>query len=85
MSLHPARDEAEARKQREAIELCGKNRGPHEYVAIEKLLVLDPATHKNYERVTRFLCLVCFNNVETSTLLEMYKDVSIPQTTHTAL
>lgn len=74
MSLHPARDEAEARKKRELIELCGKNRGPHDYIPIETMDVEEKGT--KYTRTTRFLCRVCFCNVRTSTLLMMYKDVS---------
>ena len=74
MSLHPARDEAEARKKREEIELCGKNRGPHDYIPIEYMYSEENGTR--YKRVTRFICRVCFNNVTTSTLLKMYKDVS---------
>ena len=74
MSLHPARDEAEARKKRETIELCGKNRGPHDYVPIEWLYAKGEVN--DYKRVTRFLCRVCFCNVNTSTLLSMYKDIS---------
>jgi hypothetical protein len=70
MSLTPALDEIEARKIREAIELCGKNRGPHDYIPIEKV------TSGSVERVTRFLCRVCFNTVDTSTLVSMYKDLS---------
>ena len=71
MSLHPARDEMQARKLREAIELCGKNRGPHDYLPIEW------TTNDNVKRVTRFLCRVCFNNINTSTLIETYTDVSV--------
>lgn len=73
MSLTPARDEAEARKIREAIELCGKNRGPHDYVPIEWITI------ENAKRVTRFLCRVCFCNVNTSTLIANYKDISLPE------
>ncbi len=74
MSLHPARDEAAARKIREAIELCGKNRGPHDYIAIEQMDVEEKGI--KFTRATRFLCRVCFANVRTSTLIEMYNDVS---------
>lgn len=75
MSLYPARDEAEAKKKREEIELCGKNRGPHDYIPIEWFYV----KHENgaeYKRVSKLLCRVCFCNVTTSTLVKMYKDVS---------
>lgn len=74
MSLHPARDEAAARKKREEIELCGKNRGPHDYIPIEWFY--PEVAGIKHKRVSRFLCRICFNNVNTSTLLEMYKDVS---------
>ena len=79
MSLHPARDEAEARKKREAIELCGKNRGPHDYIPIESRIDVDrtPNSESSINRVTRFMCRVCFNSVNTSTLLATYKDVSV--------
>lgn len=69
-SLTPALDEVEARKKREEIELCGKNRGPHDYIPIEWLNTGE------FKRVTRFLCRVCFCNVNTSTLLASYKDIS---------
>jgi len=70
MSLTPALDEIEARKIREEIELCGKNRGPHDYIPIEHVNVGAAV------RVTRFLCRICFNSVDTSTLIAMYKDLS---------
>ncbi len=70
-SLTPAFDEIEARKIRESIELCGKNRGPHDYIPIEWV------TTAEVKRVTRFLCRVCFNTVNTSTLIGMYKDLSL--------
>jgi len=75
-SLTPALDEAEARRIRESIELCGKNRGPHDYVPIEKVTKSDMETSESIERVTRFLCRVCFNTINTSTLISMYKDIS---------
>ncbi len=71
VSLHPAQDEIEARRIRETIELCGKNRGPHDYIPIEW------ATVKDVRRITRFLCRVCFCNVDTSTLIATYKDLSL--------
>jgi len=82
MSLTPAQDELEARKKREAIELCGKNRGPHDYIPIEWKLINDIGVQGElYEartkRVTRFLCRVCFCNVETQVLLESYKEIKL--------
>lgn len=74
MSLTPALDEIKAREIREAIELCGKNRGPHDYIPIEWMYVNKDGIE--FKRVTRFLCRICFCNVTTVTLLGSYKDVS---------
>ena len=70
MSLTPARDEKLERQKKDAMELCGKNRGPHDFIPIEVV------TTGNIERVTRFLCRVCFSNISTQTILERYPDVS---------
>ena len=77
-SLTPAQDELEARRKREAIELCGKNRGPHDYIPIEWFYVDQGDIRK--KRVNRFICRVCFNTVNISTLIAMYKDVSLEET-----
>lgn len=74
-SLTPALDEIEARRIREAIELCGKNRGAHDYIPIEWRTDSDAKT----KRVTRLLCRVCFCNVNMSTLISSYKDISRPE------
>ena len=71
MSLTPARDELEARKKREEIELCGKNKGPHDYVAIEWVQT------ETVKRATRLLCRVCFKNVATKVLLENYPEITV--------
>jgi len=80
MSLTPAHDEMKAREIREAIELCGRNRGPHDYIPIEwcqsSVLKGQVVEGLVMNRVTRFLCRVCFNSVDTKTLLDSYKDVS---------
>lgn len=78
MSLHPARDEAEARRKRELIELCGKNRGPHDYMPIEWFCTKGDKAGVEYKRVSRLLCRICFCSVNTATLLAAYKDVSSP-------
>ena len=71
MSLTPANDEAEARKKRETVELCGKNRGPHDYIPIEWL---KTATS---ERVTRLMCRTCFCHISILVFLENYPDIKI--------
>ena len=75
MSLHPARDEALARKRREEIELCGKNRGPHDYMPIEWFYTGEEGAR--FKRVSRLLCRVCFCNIDTKTLIANYKDISV--------
>lgn len=67
----PAYDELESRKKRESVELCGKNRGPHDYIPIEWI------KNENVERVTRLFCRICFCNVAMSNLLENYLEVKI--------
>lgn len=75
-SLNPALDEIEARRIRETIELCGKNRGPHDYIPIEWMTSSSENPLVVFKRVTRFLCRTCFCNVSTSTLIGSYKDIS---------
>lgn len=69
MSLTPAHDELEARRKREAIELCGKNRGPHDYIPIEWMIT------PTVKRVTRMLCRTCFSNISMKDLLERYPEI----------
>lgn len=71
MSLTPAHDELEARKKKEAIEKCGKNMGPHDYIPIS--WSLDPQNH--VRNVTRLLCRVCFCNISVSVLIENYQEI----------
>jgi hypothetical protein len=61
----------EARKLRESVELCGKNRGPHDYIPIEWNKT------ETAERVTRLFCRICFSHVSVASLLEAYKDYEI--------
>lgn len=71
MSLNRAHDEKKARELKEAIELCGKNRGPHDYIPIEWF-----TTSLNFERVTRLLCRTCFRNISMKYLLENYPEIN---------
>lgn len=73
-NLNPVQEEVEARRKREEIELCGKNRGPHDYIPIQwKHSIKDK---QRLVCVTQLLCRVCFNTVATSTLLENYRTVN---------
>lgn len=70
-SLTPAYDEIQLKKKRDAIELCGKNRGPHDYIPIEWLKT------ETSDRVTRLMCRVCFCNIAVKLLLENYEEVKL--------
>lgn len=70
MNLNRAHDEKKARELKEAIELCGKNRGPHDYIPIEW-------TEKiGLSRVTRLLCRTCFRNISMKYLIENYPEIT---------
>ena len=70
MSLTPAYDAAKIRERKEAVELCGKNRGPHDYMPISWTMT---ATSKH---VTRMMCRICFSHVAISHLMENVPEVS---------
>ena len=66
MSLTPAHDERVMRDKKESVELCGKNRGPHDYIPIEWLTT----SNSNIKRVTRLMCRTCFKHISVSNILE---------------
>ena len=67
----PAYNELEARKKRDAVEVCGKNRGPHDYIPIEWLKT------ESSERVTRLFCRTCFCHVSIKDLMANYPEVKL--------
>jgi hypothetical protein len=64
MSLTPADDARTIRERKEAVELCGKNRGPHDYIPIAW------STSSTAKHVTRVMCRICFCHVAIMNLLE---------------
>jgi len=74
MSLTPAMDQQKAQRIKDAIEKCGKNGGPHDYIPIEWKATEVEGVKIN--RTTRLLCKICFSNIDIRTLLENYPDVS---------
>lgn len=70
MTLTPAQDAQKVREKKEAVELCGKNRGPHDYMPISWTMT---ATAKH---VTRMMCRICFAHVAISNLMENSPEVS---------
>lgn len=70
MSLSPAHDERLMRTKKESVELCGKNRGPHDYIPIQWI------TNKEVKSVTRLMCRTCFKHVSVFHLLEHSDEVS---------
>ena len=69
-------NEAEIQKRIRAIELCGKNCGPHHYIPIEWIERNDEIKNIKVKQVTRFICTTCFVNISTTTLLQNYENVS---------
>jgi hypothetical protein len=69
MSLTPAQDEIEVQRKKEKVEKCGKNMGPHNYIPIEW------TTTESTKRVTRLICLTCFENISMSFLLSRYPEI----------
>jgi hypothetical protein len=49
-----------------AIEKCGKNQGPHQYIPVR----WHHDVETNIEEVTHFMCMVCFTRVGIATLLK---------------
>jgi len=79
MSLTPAQDNLDAQRKKDAIEKCGKNGGPHDYIPIEwsesNILNGKPVEGVRMKRVTKLLCRVCFNNISTSILIKNYIEI----------
>ena len=71
MSLTPAQDQIEAQRKKDAVEKCGKNMGPHDYIPIEW------KSDNEVTRVTRLLCRVCFHNVAVKGLLDNYPEIKL--------
>jgi hypothetical protein len=71
MRLNAAYDEKEIIRKREEIELCGKNRGPHDYMPIEWLKT------ETSERVTRLFCRVCFTHISMKSVLDNYPEIKL--------
>ena len=70
-SLTPAYDQIEWQKKLDAINKCGKNFGPHDYIPIEWYSLGED------RRVTKLMCRTCFVYVEVETLMKMYGEVKL--------
>ena len=71
LSLTPAQDELEKKQKKDKVELCGKNRGPHDYIPIEWSIT------KTSKRVTRLLCRTCFVHVSVGEIVCNYSSASL--------
>ena len=60
-------------KQIDKIMLCGRNRGPHDYVPTNWI------KNKDTESISYFMCKVCFNRVSMQTLVEHFPEIKIDQ------
>lgn len=73
MNLNPAATEKEYKRRMDAIMLCGRNMGPHDYIPIS--WIKDEATRTDH--VTNLMCRVCFNRVNMKTLYTTFPEVTI--------
>ncbi len=53
----------------DSIKVCGANRGPHDYIPIQKL-VTDTAEH-----VTMMMCRVCFSRIPIQKIFEYFPEI----------
>lgn len=81
-SLTPAYDQIEWQKKLDAINKCGKNFGPHDYIPIEWMEYPDLDNCVGFKDakiklVSKLMCRVCFVHVKIVTLMKMYGEVKI--------
>lgn len=69
----PLLNQKDYEKKIDAIQLCGKNRGPHDYLPIAWNYTKDPEA----KYVTALLCRVCFNRIKMTTIIENFEEVKI--------
>ena len=67
----PAANQKEMERRIESVTLCGKNRGPHDYIPIAWV------RSENSESVSTLMCRVCFCRVQFKTLYENFPEVRI--------
>lgn len=73
----PAANHRAMQERYEAVTLCGKNRGPHDYVATfwkewDELDKAGKPTGYRLKSVAEFMCRTCFTRVEIDTLLKNF-------------
>ena len=71
-TLTPALDEKARKARKDNVELCGKNRGPHDYIPIEWQTVSDAKNTISTKKVLRMMCRTCFTHVEVGMLVNGY-------------
>lgn len=76
----PAYNKIEWDRKVEAVTLCGKNRGPHDYIPVrwtEKKLVPESIEGVIVRSITHLMCRVCFTRVSMDTLLTHWPEAKI--------
>jgi hypothetical protein len=51
------------------ITLCGKNRGPHDYIPVTWIKV------KESEHVSHLLCRICFQRINVDTIAKHFPEI----------
>jgi hypothetical protein len=63
--------EKEFKQRKDAIEVCGKNRGPHDYIPVSWV------RSATADHVTKMICRICFTHVHMKTLYENYPEATL--------
>jgi hypothetical protein len=74
-SYTPAADQKELQRKLDAINKCGKNMGPHDYIPIEWRY--SEIKDDKAKWVTKLMCRVCFVYVDAATLMKMHGEVKL--------
>ena len=69
--LTPAANQKEYERKIETVTLCGKNRGPHDYIPVAW------SNKEGQEWVTMFMCRVCFTRVSNKTLIDNFDEAKL--------
>lgn len=64
-------------KEREDVLLCGKNRGPHDYIAIEWFKELDQEANCDRNKVMWLMCRTCLQRVNMETIKLHFDELKI--------
>lgn len=71
-SLTPAYDQQQWEWKVGAVEKCGRNQGPHDYIPIEWVEKIDPENETNTKAVRKLMCRICLHRLAMETVEQFY-------------